>query len=121
MLQAAIWSLNAAVIGRVLDAGADIEARDFNNLTPLLQAIHAEIDEQRPLTGEITRLLVERGADVLALTWGDSGSNAAEIAEEYGHTIAAQMLRDRMAELEGEIETADGPLGIRDTPPDTGS
>lgn len=58
-LHRAIWDGELESVKRLLDAGADLNARDPHGWTPLSRAI----ERRQP---QIARLLLERGADVLA-------------------------------------------------------
>ncbi|MGZ8982508.1 MAG: ankyrin repeat domain-containing protein [Methylotenera sp.] len=112
------------VIGNILlNAGADVNARDRIGLTPLLLACgkssqgYKEIAEMLIKKGAninvrdrlgytplllslsggvagIAELLIERGADVYALT--RNGENALSLAEKAGNTKIAELLRTSM-------------------------
>jgi len=112
------------VIGHILiNAGADVNARDRMGLTPLLLACgkstrgYKEIAEMLIKKGAninvrdrlgntplllslsggvagIAELLIERGADVYALT--RNGENALSLAEKAGNTKIAALLRTSM-------------------------
>ena len=87
------WTLE-----RLLDAGADIEARDYQGRTPLHRAVYAEVDfaKEDPPNADLTVRLVRRGADVFART--PSGETAADLARVLRHPVAERFLRQRMAE-----------------------
>ena len=96
LAQAIHW-LHLATVERLLDAGAEIEARDDKGRTPLHQAIYAEVDlaTEDPPSARLTSLLVRRGADVFARTRKDE--TAADLARALGHSSAEQLLRQRMS------------------------
>jgi len=97
LLQQAIYHLNYAAVEGLLDAGAGIEALDDRGLTPLRQAIYAEVDckTDRYPSGNLTGLLITRGADVFELS---ASGYPADLANRLGHQVAADLLRQRMAE-----------------------
>ena len=70
-----------------LDAGADVNARDGDGITPLMHAARGdrpEIANPGPTDHpEVVELLIKRGADVNAKT--DSGFVALFWAARYGH------------------------------------
>ena len=73
---------------------------DDRGLTPLRQVIYAEVDcktEQFP-NGDLTALLISRGADVFELT---ASGYPADLARRLSHPVAENLLRQRMAEQGG--------------------
>jgi hypothetical protein len=70
---------------------------DDRGLTPLRQAIYAGVDckaEGFP-NGDLTALLIGRGADVFELT---ASGYPADLAHRLGHPVAENLLCQRMAE-----------------------
>lgn len=92
LLQQAIFHLNCSAVERLLDAGADIEALDDRGLTPLRQAIHAEVDGKTDLypSADLTALLITRGANVFELS---ASGYPSDLAKRLGHPVAEDLLR----------------------------
>jgi hypothetical protein len=89
LLECAIYFLHRPAVELLLKAGADLEVRDQDDLTPLHQAIYTEVDCEQWSPGEITALLLEHGADVSAETTG--GTTAADLAKRHGHPLAEEL------------------------------
>ncbi len=83
-LHAAASRGDAAMVEKLLEKGADPDARQQSGWTPLHGAA-----SQGNL--EIVRLLRARGADVSART--DDGKTAADLAGERGHAALAESLK----------------------------
>lgn len=83
-LHAALPGSHHDIVTALLDAGADVNARQSHSFTPLHEAA---------LIGnpEIARLLLERGADPEMTT--DDGKTALQLAEEKEHAEVAEVLR----------------------------
>lgn len=84
LLRTAASAGDAAAAAVLLDAGAGIDALGAYGRTPLMLA---------GLRGDVqtVRLLIERGADASATD--DRGRDAAELADEAGHSEVAEILR----------------------------
>lgn len=82
-LHAAVSSNQIQIVAWLLDAGADVDARQQMDYTPLMgAAANARV--------EILELLLARGADHLRVT--TDGKTAADLAREHGHhDVAAQL------------------------------
>jgi len=82
-LHAAVSSNQLAIVRWLLDAGADVDARQQMDYTPLMgAAANARLD--------IIDLLLARGADRAART--TDGKTAADLAREHGHAAVADRL-----------------------------
>ena len=96
-----IWEGDRESVNRLLDAGADPNARDARGWTPLSRAI----ERRQP---EIALLLIERGADCLAqdkrrrspLLW----------AAQYGPDVLAERLLERGADVIAFDDHSNTPL-----------
>jgi ankyrin repeat protein len=71
----------------LIDAGADLHARDVRNMTPLMLAVASET--QNP---EVVRVLLERGADVKAKSL--LGETALDWAKKFGNPSVERMLHE---------------------------
>jgi ankyrin repeat protein len=76
-----------AILGLLLDFGADVQQRGHNDWTPVHYAV-----VRRDLAA--VRLLLARGADPAARTRVDECSTPLEDAEAIGFTKAVALLRD---------------------------
>ena len=84
LLRTAASAGDAAAAAVLLDAGAEIDAVGEYGRTPLMLAgLRANV--------QTLRLLIERGADASATD--DRGRDAAELADEAGHSEVAEILR----------------------------
>lgn len=82
-LHAAVSSNQLEIVGWLLDAGADVNARQQMDYTPLMgAAANARI--------EILDLLLTHGADPALRT--TDGKSAADLAREHGHEAVAARL-----------------------------
>ena len=85
----------------MLDAGAEVNSRDADRITALMQAARGErpnITDPAPTDHpEVVELLIKRGADVNAKT--DSGFEALFWAARYGHVRTAKALIDHGADV----------------------
>jgi ankyrin repeat protein len=85
----------------LLDAGAEVNRRDADGITPLMQAARGRrpnISDPAPTDHpEVVELLIKRGADVNAKT--DSGFEALFWAARYGHVRTAKVLIDHGADV----------------------
>jgi ankyrin repeat protein len=82
-LHAAVSSNQAQIVEWLLDAGADVNARQQMDYTPLMgAAANARLD--------ILELLLARGADPSLRT--TDGKNAADLARDHGHEQVAARL-----------------------------
>jgi ankyrin repeat protein len=90
----AAQSGDVKAVEAALDAGADVNARDGDGITPLMHATRGERPEiANPASSdhpEVAELLIRRGADVNAKT--DSGFAALIWAARYGHEGVAKVL-----------------------------
>ena len=88
----------------LLDAGAEVNRRDADGITPLMQAARGErpiITDPAPTDHpEVVELLIKRGADVNAKT--DSGFEALFWAARYGHVRTAKVLIDHGADVKAK-------------------
>jgi len=93
----AIEQMDADAITALLDSGSDVEDSTSDGMTLLHHAIDVEADAATQslarLDGELTRVLVKKGADLQA-RWRDRTPLAA--AEYRGHDVAAEILRAAM-------------------------
>jgi Ankyrin repeats (many copies) len=88
---------DVAAVAGLVDDGADLDARDHNGMTPLMQAIwrgHAAA----------ARLLIERGSDLAITDLG--GSNARDWAEVLPEVIP---LLDQRHAVQNRIDTIEHP------------
>jgi ankyrin repeat protein len=92
---------DAMAAAAALDAGAAVNSRDVDGITPLMHAVRGgrpEIANPAPTDrAELVELLIKRGADVNART--DSGFVALFWAARYGHVEAAKALIDHGADV----------------------
>lgn len=97
-LSQAIHWLHLPAVERLLDAGADLEARDYQGRTPLHEAVYTEVDlaTEDPPNADLTALLVQRGADVFART--PSGETDADLTRVLRHPVAEKALLQQTAE-----------------------
>ena len=90
---------DAADVARLLDAGADVNARDAEGRTPLLNAYGVgcdlfEDDPRQEEAAESLNLLLAAGADVQART--PEGHNALDLALcQYDNEILVRILREK--------------------------
>lgn len=85
----AIQASDAGALVKLLGQGADVDARDADDVTPLHVAArwgHAEL----------AKLLLERGGDVDAEE--RFGGTPLSLAEQFGYTEVAALLRQHEAE-----------------------
>jgi len=91
-----------------LDAGADVNARDADGITPLMHAAHGDRPDIADPTAtdhpEIVELLLKRGAEVNAKT--DTGFVALFWAARYGHAGVAKVLIAHGADV--NVQDKDG-------------
>ena len=100
-LFAAIKKGDIAEVERLLNAGADIEARDKWNTTSLHEACFWG-------RSDIARLLLDRGADPGARS--DAGTTSLHTACEWGHTDIVRLLLERGADVGARDIDGDTPL-----------
>jgi ankyrin repeat protein len=87
-LQAAVWFSKPLAVTELLQEGADVNARNNFEITPL----H---DCAQKSTVEIALILLEHGADVTARN--KSGQTPLEVAIQNNHTNIAEILRQHGA------------------------
>ena len=87
-LLAASLSGDTATVQQLLDKGANIEARDMFNFTPLSKAVAAG------KTGTV-KLLLAKGANIDAKN--NKGETALMLAEGKGHTEIVKLLQEKRA------------------------
>jgi len=75
-----------ALIQTLLDAGADVNAKDSRNMTPLMFAVAT--NHQNPA---VIRMLIDRGADLTVQS--NVGETAADWARKLGAPAALQLLK----------------------------
>jgi ankyrin repeat protein len=96
-----------------LDAGADVNGRDRNEITPLMHAARGdspEIANPGPTDHpNVVELLIKRGANVNAKT--DSGFVALFWAARYGHLEVAKLLIAHGADV--NAKDRDGMTALR--------
>jgi len=109
MLHFAVEHVNLPIIRALVEAGADLDARDEGGWTPLHLAVDIDgdgagqatgwqMDEFRQvLTFATTRLLLELGADAEARS--HDGQTPRDIAIQYGDVAAAKYLLLRQSAL----------------------
>jgi ankyrin repeat protein len=111
-LVAAARSGDTGAVAAALDAGADVNARDADGITPLMHAARGdrpEIANPGPSDHpEVVELLIKRGADVNAKT--ESGFVALFWAVRYGHDKVAQVLIDHGADVNAKDASGITPL-----------
>ena len=83
-IHSAAAASDAEIVGLLLAAGADANARQQGGFTP----IHAAAQNGDEATA---RLLLEHGADPEART--DAGRNAVELAQDAGHAAVVNLLQ----------------------------
>lgn len=82
-LHAAVASRNADAVTAILEAGADVNARQQVGYTPLMGAASSG-------RADLTELLLARGADPSLVS--EDGKTAAAVAREHGHPALAEKL-----------------------------
>jgi ankyrin repeat protein len=101
VLMNGVRSGDVKAVEAALGAGADVNARDADGITPLMHAARGdrpEIANPGPTDHpEVVELLINRGADVNAKT--DSGFVALFWAARYGHAGVAKVLIAHGAEV----------------------
>jgi len=90
-----------AEVGRFLDTGTDIDAKDTSGLTPLMGALLG-------FATNVVGFLIEKGADVNAR--GVYGITPLIVAAMVGETEAASALLDRGADVNAKDERSFTPL-----------
>lgn len=82
---------NCAIIDILLGAGADINAKGFNQKTPLMYAIQ-DTDDFNDLHGEVVDYLLQRGADMHREAkeneYSSTTTNAFKLAADKPHILA---------------------------------
>jgi ankyrin repeat protein len=94
---------NLEEVKRLLDKGAEVDARDIGDWTPL----HLAADKGHT---DVVRLLLDRGADVEAST--DRGRTPLHHAITEGHTDVATVLLDRGADIDATDDDGQSPLDL---------
>jgi len=82
-LHSGVAGRSIEVVEALLDAGAELEARQQNGFTPLMGAAAGGVTE-------IVERLLAAGAEVNARN--DAGKNALDFAREHGHAHLEEML-----------------------------
>lgn len=83
----------------LLDAGAQVNAKDIRDMTPMMQAVSSET--QNP---DVVRLLLEKGADVRAKS--NDGETALDWAKKFGNPEVIGLLQKAGGETGQKAETA---------------
>jgi ankyrin repeat protein len=97
--------MNAAPYGTpellktLIDAGAQVNAKDIRDMTPLMLAVSSET--QNP---DVVRLLLEKGADVKAQS--NLGETAIDWAKKFGNPEVIGLLQKAGGEAAQSAETA---------------
>jgi hypothetical protein len=89
----------------LIDAGAQVNAKDIRDMTPLMLAVSSET--QNP---DVVRLLLEKGADVKAKS--NVGETALDWANKFGNPEVIGLLQKAGGETAQSAETA----GIETSP-----
>ncbi|MCU1272637.1 MAG: Ankyrin [Bryobacterales bacterium] len=84
----------------LIDAGANVNARDIRDMTPLMLAVSSETQN-----AEVVRLLLEKGAD--AKVKSALGETALDWARKFGDPAVLRLLGDAIKEPE---RVPEGPL-----------
>ncbi|MEZ0225851.1 MAG: ankyrin repeat domain-containing protein [Alphaproteobacteria bacterium] len=99
-LMGAVNHRNLMAVRALLDAGAEVDVKSYNDETPLIAAAKNGLED-------IVKALVERGADVNAQL--RSGNTALHLAAEQGHASIALYLMEKganAARTNGNLNTA---------------
>ena len=87
----------------LLDAGADVHARDKDGYTPLHRAAASDRDD-------LAALLIAHGADVDARS--DEDRTPLHFAAEQGHTAVVELLLEKGADINAETKDRRTPLNL---------
>jgi len=90
----AVFMRVPGIVSLLIDAGADVNARDAQDDTPLIWL--AEVPNEPPDQIEIAKLLLDAGADVNAR--GDYNRTALSVAKQTKKTLLADVLLDAGAD-----------------------
>ena len=90
----------------LMDAGADLEARDMNQATPLFTAVASN-------HLDMVKLLLKRGADVNATE--DENVSPLHLSASFGHADIAEVLLDHGADKNAEDITGAKPRDLVET------
>ena len=78
---------SAQMIGTMLEAGAEVNAKDVSGMTPLMLAVGSETQDLR-----VVRLLLNAGSEVNAIS--ATGETALDWAEKFGNASVIGALRE---------------------------
>jgi ankyrin repeat protein len=96
---------NTDIVKLLIDAGADLEAEDFNNMTPLAWVVN----KHETAAAAVVKLLIDAGAD-LTKTYESDGNTVLHWAAESGLVDIAKLLIDAGADPDAENKHAATPL-----------
>ncbi len=106
----AVWTGNAQLVLQLLEMGADV---NHMNTSDGYSALHWAVERDME---DVTKILLEHGADVDALTQNAIGKDrsALHIAAELGHTKLVNLLLDYNADVHIRTAFGETPLhGVR--------
>jgi len=93
------------LVRTLLDAGANVNARDIREMTPLMLAVSSETQDP-----EVVRLLLARGADVKPKSV--MGETALDWAMKFGSPHVIRLLQQAGAETAGATQSTVRPASV---------